>query len=804
MKTVVPAAQVAHLWANESQESARVSGGNFYFSGATIFSYRDSYAVATLAPWRDASGRRIVVMRDTQYSPTTGRHMGYVRGALRGHPVNVIALDPCHYPSMRDIAPNAERAASLHYGDYGASQGRAIARGDAGMARGIIGAAVLQAIIAARAALDKMSDGTIAHQYGVAADRIATARLIAAASAASLSGKDKRDHVKACAAILSEAPELPAGFAERADALAALGAYPGWNSPQRSAYDAAHTAAYALASDSAARTLWTRQRAERRERDAAAQLGGAVADARRSERDARAVGITARTKRAHLENAARAWRKAESIAKRQKKPAADRKAYAANASACDKRAAQLFNAATLEQARHNLESMRGNVATLARRMAGKHRGRVTLSTGKTWNRSDNIPSAWRDAKEPAYKMSNMGATVAAVAMAAGAPRGERAESAQRAMQALTDRGMITWRDAAQTVADLARIADGRGETARAAHALMLDLSRAADVTQRAADAALRKIEGRYSAERAREFVRVVSPYLAGVTVADAARAAFVLARELPEWTPDAWPRGDVAAKIMRLDMAAVRAALARAQSFAAVSPAAESLENAAALRREALGAVQAARELQAGGLYLDAEKRAERAHKASADADRALSGATLRIAAAMGDAESLPAEVSAEWEALAERAAAMRADVSVSDAVASALRDMKQTADAARADIIAHWRNTGDGLHALPAGAYFRRDRDGDIVSNLGARVSETAGRRLWALIRATVAAGKSREWPWGAGPRVGSFHVVRIGSDGSAVVGCHNINAKEARAFAEFMCWPPFGAELEVDNVAA
>jgi len=38
-RNVYPSDMVAHLWANKSQDSARESGGRFYFVGDTIYSY---------------------------------------------------------------------------------------------------------------------------------------------------------------------------------------------------------------------------------------------------------------------------------------------------------------------------------------------------------------------------------------------------------------------------------------------------------------------------------------------------------------------------------------------------------------------------------------------------------------------------------------------------------------------------------------------------------------------------------------------------------------------------------------------
>ena len=111
------------------------------------------------------------------------------------------------------------------------------------------------------------------------------------------------------------------------------------------------------------------------------------------------------------------------------------------------------------------------------------------------------------------------------------------------------------------------------------------------------------------------------------------------------------------------------------------------------------------------------------------------------------------------------------------------------------------WR-AGDPSAPRPSGVAFRLMADGVTVeSTLGARVTVNAARRLWALIRATVNAGRDLSWTYGAGPAVGPFRVSRIGSDGSAVVGCHDITANEARMFARVMQWPPFGDAVTPDD---
>jgi hypothetical protein len=84
MKRVFDTDMVAHIWANQSQEDARNSQGNFYFRGDTIYSYRDSFPIARLIKRK---GRECVLITNDTYSTTTNKHCLCVRRAVRGKPV---------------------------------------------------------------------------------------------------------------------------------------------------------------------------------------------------------------------------------------------------------------------------------------------------------------------------------------------------------------------------------------------------------------------------------------------------------------------------------------------------------------------------------------------------------------------------------------------------------------------------------------------------------------------------------------------------------------------------------------------
>jgi len=93
-RQVFPNAQVAHVWAAQSQDEGRSGNGNLYFRGRTIYSYRESWPLAVILPdsyappegEREAGWKyqRVVVLNTTSYSITTTGHLGDVRSALHG------------------------------------------------------------------------------------------------------------------------------------------------------------------------------------------------------------------------------------------------------------------------------------------------------------------------------------------------------------------------------------------------------------------------------------------------------------------------------------------------------------------------------------------------------------------------------------------------------------------------------------------------------------------------------------------------------------------------------------------------
>lgn len=82
MRYVVEPAMVAHLWAHQSQESARNSG-NFYFEGKDIYSYGSHFRCASIE--MNQKGEKAYLVTTRTYSSTTAGHMSMVRNAIPGY-----------------------------------------------------------------------------------------------------------------------------------------------------------------------------------------------------------------------------------------------------------------------------------------------------------------------------------------------------------------------------------------------------------------------------------------------------------------------------------------------------------------------------------------------------------------------------------------------------------------------------------------------------------------------------------------------------------------------------------------------
>jgi len=92
MRHVHPTEQVIHLWAHQSQSDARNPSGNVFFEGPTIYSYGRHFLMGRIHKTRRGT---LVLLNSGGYSKTTGKHKGWVAGAVRHMDrVNVPEVNP--------------------------------------------------------------------------------------------------------------------------------------------------------------------------------------------------------------------------------------------------------------------------------------------------------------------------------------------------------------------------------------------------------------------------------------------------------------------------------------------------------------------------------------------------------------------------------------------------------------------------------------------------------------------------------------------------------------------------------------
>lgn len=111
MATVFDNAMAAHVWAQQNQESGRSHNGNLFFEGRAIFSYGRHYCAGYIMPAElarpgfrfNGNSAPLGLYNADSYPISTGRHVSYVRRAIRGAPHAV--------PGLTELAREFERAA---------------------------------------------------------------------------------------------------------------------------------------------------------------------------------------------------------------------------------------------------------------------------------------------------------------------------------------------------------------------------------------------------------------------------------------------------------------------------------------------------------------------------------------------------------------------------------------------------------------------------------------------------------------------------------------------------------------------
>lgn len=81
MKNVFSNSDLAHAYANQSQQSGRNSNGSFYFNGKTIYSYGSHFPIAKIVT--NEQGNEVMLFTFRTYSNTTAKQISIVRSATR-------------------------------------------------------------------------------------------------------------------------------------------------------------------------------------------------------------------------------------------------------------------------------------------------------------------------------------------------------------------------------------------------------------------------------------------------------------------------------------------------------------------------------------------------------------------------------------------------------------------------------------------------------------------------------------------------------------------------------------------------
>jgi hypothetical protein len=89
VKTVYRTSEIAHIWAHQGQPFAKNSGYSFYFSGKTIYSYRDSFPLGTLFTGENLNSEVFLTTKD--YGNTTSKHKSMVRHAV-SHKIGIMSI----------------------------------------------------------------------------------------------------------------------------------------------------------------------------------------------------------------------------------------------------------------------------------------------------------------------------------------------------------------------------------------------------------------------------------------------------------------------------------------------------------------------------------------------------------------------------------------------------------------------------------------------------------------------------------------------------------------------------------------
>lgn len=240
IRQVWPREQVAHLWANASQDSARDPSGNMYFDGPALYSYGSHYVIGYRYAMPD--GGAFFVMNGSANSPTTNKMRWIARRAIYGRAVWLDGLDDNAF-SGRDWRARMMRDALAQAGrEYDSAAARPrdseIRRGHvkAAIARMEAADAIARAVLADKssAAEDKRAARATLRTLETVADFAGDTRDGWAARAGALVRDEKRADMMRYAKIAAD---------QAAAACDSLAGRRSWQRREQAATDAANAAA---------------------------------------------------------------------------------------------------------------------------------------------------------------------------------------------------------------------------------------------------------------------------------------------------------------------------------------------------------------------------------------------------------------------------------------------------------------------------------------------------------------------------------------------------------------------------------
>lgn len=130
-KNVVNTDQVAHLWANKSQNQARNPHGNFYFTGDTIYSYGSHFPIARhVTVGAGKRSRSAILLTTRTHSSTTSGHISTVRQAIAGGVLVFHVPDVSPSTSSGDLHKNSRKHYRKQFDNYLELSIKAIKRAD--------------------------------------------------------------------------------------------------------------------------------------------------------------------------------------------------------------------------------------------------------------------------------------------------------------------------------------------------------------------------------------------------------------------------------------------------------------------------------------------------------------------------------------------------------------------------------------------------------------------------------------------------------------------------------------------------